>query len=328
MKRFIQNIFVFLFLVSSGFLISAGAQDRGTSPLSESEKIQLYNQALSQQNLLEEKVQYSGDDEIIRSRLNLPPKLPPLDKWSPETLSSQSKDTLTKSPDAVAVEKKVDAPVTAPVVTTPAVDTNPTSVSQSSPEQLPAQTSGKAKRFLAFVIPTILLSLNFFLFFSRPKTQRFLIVPPFGIGVKQSTEGGEDRTKFQRLLIESGLFFLAVACAYFVTGIYFYDGVNPNDGVVDIILASLFFYAVGHVAFVGGRLYAGFATKCIKCNTPFARKFVSGYKEPKAQVMRRGFGADVTKPLHPYEVGVRHSNWICTVCSHSWETSKRYETRS
>lgn len=46
-------------------------------------KQQSYGRALEEQNILEKKAIYHGDDPIVRKRLNLPPKLPSFEQWNP-----------------------------------------------------------------------------------------------------------------------------------------------------------------------------------------------------------------------------------------------------
>ena len=46
-------------------------------------KQQSYGRALEEQNVLEKKAIYHGDDPIVRKRLNLPPKLPSFEQWNP-----------------------------------------------------------------------------------------------------------------------------------------------------------------------------------------------------------------------------------------------------
>ena len=48
-----------------------------------SSKQQSYNRALEEQDVLEKKAIYHGDDPIVRRRLNLPPKLPSFEQWNP-----------------------------------------------------------------------------------------------------------------------------------------------------------------------------------------------------------------------------------------------------
>jgi len=51
--------------------------------VSSSSKQQSYNRALEEQDVLEKKAIYHGDDPIVRRRLNLPPKLPSFEQWNP-----------------------------------------------------------------------------------------------------------------------------------------------------------------------------------------------------------------------------------------------------
>ena len=48
-----------------------------------SSKQQAYGRALEEQDILERKAIYHGDDPIVRRRLNLPPKLPSFEQWNP-----------------------------------------------------------------------------------------------------------------------------------------------------------------------------------------------------------------------------------------------------
>ena len=48
-----------------------------------SSKKQSYGRALEEQDILEKKAIYHGDDPIVRKRLNLPPKLPSFEQWNP-----------------------------------------------------------------------------------------------------------------------------------------------------------------------------------------------------------------------------------------------------
>ena len=50
-----------------------------------SSKQQSYGRALEEQDVLEKKAIYHGDDPIVRRRLNLPPKLPSFEQWNPTT---------------------------------------------------------------------------------------------------------------------------------------------------------------------------------------------------------------------------------------------------
>jgi len=51
--------------------------------ISLSSKQQSYGRALEEQDVLEKKAIYHGDDPIVRKRLNLPPKLPSFEQWNP-----------------------------------------------------------------------------------------------------------------------------------------------------------------------------------------------------------------------------------------------------
>lgn len=65
------------------------ARDKSTQIIIEerevslSSKKQSYGRALEEQDVLEKKAIYHGDDPIVRKRLNLPPKLPSFEQWNP-----------------------------------------------------------------------------------------------------------------------------------------------------------------------------------------------------------------------------------------------------
>ena len=65
------------------------ARDKSTQIIIEEREVSLvskqqsYGRALEEQDILEKKAIYHGDDPIVRKRLNLPPKLPSFEQWNP-----------------------------------------------------------------------------------------------------------------------------------------------------------------------------------------------------------------------------------------------------
>src|SRR5688572_18061484 len=66
------------------------------------EKQKRYSEALIQQTEMESKAQYTGDDEAIRRRLDLPPKLPPFERWNPP--AAQTREPPQQPSSAAAIQ--------------------------------------------------------------------------------------------------------------------------------------------------------------------------------------------------------------------------------
>lgn len=68
-----------------------------------------YAQALAAQDRLEKAAQYTGDDPIVRSRMGLPAKLPPIEQWDGKMPEAGKGDWLTRNVLARGASKDVQA---------------------------------------------------------------------------------------------------------------------------------------------------------------------------------------------------------------------------
>jgi len=265
-----------------------------------------YGQEKSRIEELENKAQYHGDDEVIRKRLDLPPKILPFELWEPQAIKreeiTQEKiidKTETKEEEVIEVKKVNDV--------------------QSKEIREPFSMG----ILLIYILtPIIFLSLNFILY-RKKVLRRFLITPPFGIGGGNVTVEDEinEATKSKRMMIESGMF-LGTCFVIFLPLMFGLNKVGTSKvGVFEEFIATVVFYFIGHILNVIGEIYAAYATRCPSCKNSYARKLINKYDEPKSTYKR-----DVTKGETEHrEVGVTHSNWSCTVCAHDWRTAKSYD---
>jgi hypothetical protein len=305
--------FLFKFLIICNFtILSINAFSQGSD---DTLKKQKYQELSIEIENLEFKAQYSGDDETIRSRLKLPPKLPPYDQWA-------SKYIIATEPTKEEVKIEVSPPKETEVSTSPPQSITPTITVQEVPAT--AVSIQYNFRYVIFgALPTILLILNFILYRFKPKFRSFLIAPPFGLGEGKNEEKSESElsTRSKRLLIEFGLLFVTIII-YFSPFILTDIITKPDQ--FDLFTTCSFLYLTGYLFFVIGKLFAGYTTKCPKCSSTFARSLLSKYDEPKS-TYRKKINSTNANRYEYREVGLTHFEWSCTVCSHQWHTAKKYD---
>lgn len=277
---------------------------------------QKYEQLNQEVEKAEEQAQYSGDDQTIRDRLKLPAKLPPFDQWiiknnlTIELPKEKFKDETVSAEVGLSSKIEPTSQLETPVVSQ-GVDKKSRSTVQSD------------SRYTLFFLPFILLFLNFIFYRKKPKFRSFLIAPPFGLGEKSTEERNEtdSNTRTKRLLIEFGLLTITIAifCVPFLLKDEFI--INPIE-ISEVLLRCLAVYFSGHLLFITGKLYAGYTTKCPKCNSTFARKHLSSYDEPKSTYNHK---ISSNSQTDHHEVGLTHHEWTCTVCSNQWHTAAKYD---
>jgi hypothetical protein len=301
-----------LFLFCLFFSINCIAQSSDDTA-----KRQKYEQLTQEIVNLEMQAQYSGDDQTIRDRLKLPAKLPPFDQW---VIKNNFTDVLPKEELKVeSVAPEVVLP--SKIVQSSQVETPTLSQVVESKSSLIVHSNSRYALFL--FLPSILLLLNFIFYRKNPKLRPFLIAPPFGLGESSSEAISEtnSNTKTKRLLIEFFLLTTSIAifCVPFLLSNEFI--INPTE-ISELLLRSLAVYFFGHFIFIAGKLYAGYATKCPKCNSTFARKHLSSYDEPKSTYNHK---ISPTSQTDHHEVGLTHHEWTCTVCSNQWHSADKYD---
>ena len=290
-----KNFIVYLFLLMMSITVNSQSLD---------DKRDSYDKEKTRIEKLEKDVGYSGDDEFIRQRNNLPPKLPPfeegVEKNSPRNIETKQDPSNFQQPENI--NKAIN-------------DT-------SSKKQGGSSGSKPISVLITLcLIPLVYLLINF-IFYKRTKfTRRFFIAPPFGIGddKTKNTDSNAD-TKKRRLLWEFGIFCAAV----FVMFSSLFIDVNWEQTILTSLIDGVGFAVFGHIIFIGGRFFAEYKTRCPKCKATYAAKLVNSYKEPKTNYIEGGDG----KPRYSVEQGLNHENYICEVCSHEWHIAKPYTTKT
>ena len=147
---------------------------------------------------LEKEVEYSGDDEFIRQRNNLPPKLPPFEEWveknSPRNIETKQDPSNFQQQD---INKNNDT---------------------SSKKQGETATFSKTtfEISILLLIGSIFLALNFAGSIFLPKYRYLFIGVPFDIGVKEVKNDAQISVKGKRTRIEFFLLVLVFVIYLFV----------------------------------------------------------------------------------------------------------------
>lgn len=311
-KNLVNHMKKTIILLSLIFSINCIAQSSDDSA-----SRQKYQELTQEIEKLEVQAKYSGDDQTIRDRFKLPAKLPPYDQWV------QKNNLTTEQP-----KEELKAEIAVPeVVLPPKVEPSPqveiTAVSQEVDRRDSSIGQFKFRYALFSILPGILLLLNFIFYRKNTKLRPFLISPPFGLGESSTEERSEtdSNTRTKRLLIEFGLLTITIAifCVPFLLKDEFI--INPIE-ITEVLLRCLAVYFSGHLLFIAAKFYAGYATKCPKCNSTFARKHLSSYDEPKSTYNHK---ISSNSQTDHHEVGLTHHEWTCTVCSNQWHTAAKYD---
>lgn len=310
----LKYFIVFLILIANTFLANKTFSQEAVK--SDSEKRVIYDQEQKNIEAVENEQQYHGDDEIIRNRLNLPPKLKEYSLWVKDF------DALASKPD-VKAEVKDEAPIQKEQSVIPSV--SPDVYKQDS--NVGGNDDGKSLltydsslvRLIGFIFLTGLYVLNFVAFRIFKNLRPFLIPIPF----TSSAEGQKEETNGQKNIIELGL----LAASIFISaGLVYVMGNNQNNPmtILEMISTVCFLYFTVHIGFLAARLFFAYTTRCPKCKTTFARKVLNTYNEPKSNYTKIIKSTNSSRPEY-HEVGLRHSDCVCTVCSYEWHIAKSYD---
>ena len=104
-KPKLRNLYIFLFT----FVMTISVITGNAKELSDAEFQDRYEQAIKEQDESELRVQYSGDDEMIRKRLNLPPKIGAFEEWKvqQQLIEQQAQKSKEISNDAVVTPQPI-----------------------------------------------------------------------------------------------------------------------------------------------------------------------------------------------------------------------------
>jgi hypothetical protein len=167
----------------------------------------------------------------------------------------------------------------------------------------------------------LLLMLSFLGSSMAPKYRYLFIATPFDIGVREVKTDAQNAVKGKRIRIET---FLLICCI----GIYYYVAVSPkpydDERIFQAVTFGAIIFALTYIAYIVLRLIFGFTSKCPKCKNMFAVSVINSYEEPKSTFQKRRNTGRQTD-VKVIEVGVRHTDNLCSVCNHQWETTKSYQ---
>jgi hypothetical protein len=284
-------------------------------------KKQLYEQEQRRIEQLENAAQYSGDDKLIRDRLNLPPKLPSLELWNPdvekkENFSSNSKDSSTKL-DTSNLEKTASSQDTTSNGNENK-NKDSSSNSQGQNSELSKYPKTNIEKYISLAIYSLLVLLNFAIYLWKPALRKFMFATPFDIGVKK--DPSDTTQKWKRYMLELTLL---IGVSFFLLSQAVGElKITENVDYTNDILINLKTFFSAYIFYLLVRFIIGYRSKCPKCKTPFAAKTVNSYEEPKSTYVGRG-GGGVAR--YNWENGLKHQEYLCTCCGHEWKKVKSYK---
>jgi len=176
---------------------------------------------------------------------------------------------------------------------------------------------------VGYSVGILLYILSFLLYVKKPKFRKLSISTPFDLGCKNELSEAEQAVKGKKQWIEFGLLLLSIIVFLFILS----SGLESKTGILNAISSSLLAFLASLSLVVVGRLIAGWATSCPKCKSAFARKCINSYTEPKGTFEKVSNGVSGSRNVQfvkVMETGVRHADYLCTVCSHEWHEATQY----
>lgn len=302
-----KNFILYFFLLMMSITVNSQSLN---------DKRDSYDKEKARIEKLEKEVEYSGDDEFIRQRNNLPPKLPPFEEWvennSPKNI--ETKQDLSNFPQQEN-------------------NNNKTNNDNSSKKQGETATFSKTtfEISILLLIGSIFLALNFAGSIFLPKYRYLFISVPFDIGVKEVKNGAQISVKGKRTRIEFFLLVLVFAIYLFVA---ISDKMQQEEDLMSALSEGLVTALFGYLGYVTIRIIWGLKSKCPKCKNMFASNCINSYDEPsgtfqKKTLSGKGYNGGRLETYNytvaTIEKGTTHKDFICAVCSHEWHTRSSYQ---
>jgi uncharacterized protein len=176
---------------------------------------------------------------------------------------------------------------------------------------------------IGLAVGMLLYILSFAVYISQPKLRKFSISTPFDVGCKSELSEADQAVKGKKRWIEFELLLLSVV-------VYFYlltNGLESETGILNAFASSFVAFLAALASVVVGRFLAGQATSCPKCKSAFSRKCINSYEEPRStyeKVSNGTRGSRECQFVRVIEAGVKHEDYLCTVCSHEWHVANQY----
>ena len=211
-----------------------------------------------------------------------------------------------------------------------ATQLNTPSTNEIKSPQDPDKLASEAKRamdqkevIIFYALGALFWLASFFAYIKFPKYRFASISTPFDLGAAfDSTEAG-DAVKSKRRWIEFGLLSLSLIVYFWTASLKTAEG----SGIVNTVLDSAVAFLYAYLIFVLGRFTAGFMTRCPSCKNTFASKCTNSYTEPKSTFEKVSNGVSGSRNVQfvkVMETGIKHADYVCTVCAHQWHEATQY----
>jgi hypothetical protein len=176
----------------------------------------------------------------------------------------------------------------------------------------------------------VFLLLNFLASIFLPRYRYLFIGVPFDIGVKESKTESQMAVKSKRNWIEITLLTVVIGIFYFFT---VSEKSYPEENIIQSIISGCFTTVIAYFIYIVARLIWGLKSKCPSCKNMFAVKCTNSYNEPRNSYEEKGSPSSYFGPngerghrrtVKVMESGVSHSDYLCSVCNHTWHNAKNY----
>jgi hypothetical protein len=337
MKKYYLIIFCFSLLLPSAF----------SQPMDEKRNQYQFEKIKIEE--LEKKAQYSGDDEIIRARSNLPPKLPSFEDWLKLKEDNQNsnknldKVIIIEKPEILESNntsqvKEISASGTPVNESIPAVKnaSKPANLETSQSCRIITDDKGNSRqsckldsieKTISIGLISIFLILNFILYAHNKKIRFLTISTPFDVFAKESSGELGVQNNYKKYIIEFSLLILFVglyagATSEKSTGP---GGLTADAGYSPFTLNCILILSFLYFSYLILRFIFGFSSRCPKCKLQFASRTLSSHDEPKSTYEKRRTMTNGAVKIDVWETGITIKEQICFSCSHAWTTTKSYK---
>ena len=304
------------------------SQDHDESKLREK-----YEQLQKQIYELEENAKYHGDDEIVRKRNDLPPKLPKFEEWIKSQVENKSsvdekveikKNTEPTNEQSTITTNKASSTLSTPQPTTDKVGANVSSIIETCHAVIDKKGNTRQICSLDYIEKTIEYSLLVifiilnFIIYSNLKKYRFLVMStPFDIFVKKEADDTKTVTNFKKYLIEFVLLIAFIIVYYASTNNKSIQEINYISFFIDCLRVLLICYFV----YILLRFIIGFRSRCPSCKLQFASRLTSSHDEPRTTYEKRQSSGYIQNR----ERGITTKEYQCFNCYHEWIVKGTYD---
>jgi len=293
--------------------------------LTADETVKIYQAEKNKIEELENKAQYHGDDEQIRSRLNLPAKIPTYEEWIKLNIDSiEAKQNQPVAEASEPVKQQEETVKSSTVIEEKIGDT--TTGADGISCVIKTDSNGKSRQvcnlteyenIINYSVFILLLLINFIVYSNSKKLRFLLISTPFDLFVKKDADTASLPSNYKKYFYELILFAL-FAAGYFAMSKEFKS--TPEENYLSTLGNSVFAFVFFHIAYLIIRLIVAFSSRCPKCKMTYASRSQNSYDEPKSTYEKR-----YTNWVDIRETGISVSEYMCINCNHQWKKTKSYD---